>query len=167
MLGYFSVGKTSLVERFVKSIFSEKYHSTLGVKVDKKEVFVNNKEIALILWDLAGDSSYKNIKKFYLNGAAGFLVVADGTRAITLDTAIDIKQNLLRNYPNVPFIIILNKDDLEHDWEAEQEQIDILKQYGIEVIQTSAKTGHFVEEAFENLAKLILKYQEKREIKYG
>ena len=54
MLGGFSVGKTSLVRRFVQSIFSETYLTTVGVKIDKKSVELPGKTVDLILWDLAG-----------------------------------------------------------------------------------------------------------------
>ncbi len=156
MLGYFSVGKTSLVERFVKSIFSEKYHATLGVKVDKKELEIDGVKLSLVIWDLAGDERYVDFKKSYLKGSAGFLVVADGTRAITLDTAVEIKQSLEQEFPGAPFIILLNKDDLKDQWEAEQKQIVKLEANGIKVIQTSAKSGHLVEDSFEALGRLVL-----------
>ena len=157
MLGYFSVGKTSLVEQFVRSIFSEKYQSTLGVKVDKKIIDVDGQEVSLMLWDLAGDNSYINLKQVYLKGSAGFLVVADGTRSITLETALDIKNNLQKNYPDVPFIILLNKSDLQNQWETEQADIKKLEAEGIKVVLTSAKTGDLVEETFTALGRLILK----------
>ncbi len=156
MLGYFSVGKTSLVERFVHSLFSDKYQSTIGVKVDKKIINVDGEQVMLMVWDLAGDNSYQNIKQIYLKGASGFLVVADGTRAITIETTLDIKRNLQKNYPNVPFIILFNKNDLLSQWKTEQDQIKKIEAEGIKVIQTSAKTGHLVQETFEALGHLIL-----------
>ena len=157
MLGYFSVGKTSLVEQFIRSIFSDKYQSTLGVKVDKKIIDIDGQKVSLMLWDLAGDNRYINLKQVYLKGSAGFLVVADGTRSITLETALDIKNNLQKNYPDAPFIILLNKSDLQSQWETEQEDIKKLEAEGIKVVLTSAKTGDFVEESFTALGRLILK----------
>jgi signal recognition particle receptor subunit beta len=84
-------------------------------------------------------------------------VVADGTRAITIETTLDIKRNLQKNYPDVPFIILFNKYDLLPQWKAEQAQIKKIKAEGIKVIQTSAKTGTLVQETFEELGRLILK----------
>ena len=80
MLGLYGVGKTSLVQRFVRSIFDDKYLTTLGVKVDKKVVQVDDIEVTLMLWDVAGAENHFDVPMSYIKGAAGYLVVVDGTR---------------------------------------------------------------------------------------
>jgi nucleoside-triphosphatase THEP1 len=55
MVGTSGVGKTSLVAKFVHSIFSDKYLTAVGVKIDKKTVTVDGNEVMLMIWDLAGD----------------------------------------------------------------------------------------------------------------
>jgi len=90
MLGSFSVGKTSLVRRFVETIFLDKYHTTVGVKVDKKVVQVDGQELSLVLWDIYGEDEYQKLRLSYLRGAAGYLLVADGTRRATLDKVLAI-----------------------------------------------------------------------------
>ena len=62
MLGSFAVGKTSLVRRFVESMYSEAYHTTVGVKVDKKNVQVNGAEVTLVLWDIYGEDDYQKMR---------------------------------------------------------------------------------------------------------
>ena len=84
MLGGFAVGKTSLVRRFVQSIFSETYLTTVGVKIDKKSVVLSDKTVDLILWDLAGEDDIGSFRLSYVRGASGLVLVADGTRAATL-----------------------------------------------------------------------------------
>ena len=79
MLGAFSVGKTSLVKRFVQSIFSETYLTTVGVKIDKKNVELSDRIVTLILWDLAGEDDIASLRMSYLRGSAGYVLVADGT----------------------------------------------------------------------------------------
>ena len=81
MLGGFSVGKTSLIKRFVESVFSEKYLTTVGVKIDKKTVDVQGRSVNLILWDIAGEDDTATIRMSYLRGCSGYLRVADGTPA--------------------------------------------------------------------------------------
>ena len=71
MLGSFAVGKTSLVARFVRSIYSEKYHTTVGVKIDKKQVQFDGKSMNLILWDLYGEDEFQKVHMSYLRGASG------------------------------------------------------------------------------------------------
>ena len=73
MIGAFAVGKTSLVRRFVQSIFDEKYLTTVGVKIDKKVVEVDGRQIMLMLWDLEGQDVYHSVRTSYLRGAAGYL----------------------------------------------------------------------------------------------
>ena len=88
MIGAFAVGKTSLVEQFVTSLFSEKYQTTMGVKIDKKLVHVMGCDMSMILWDLYGEDEFQKIRRSYLRGAAGYLLVADGSRGDTLTKEI-------------------------------------------------------------------------------
>jgi GTPase SAR1 family protein len=70
MLGGFSVGKTSLVKRYVESVFSETYLTTVGVKIDKKIVDLGERVVNLILWDVAGEDDISTFKMSYLRGSA-------------------------------------------------------------------------------------------------
>ena len=87
MLGGFAVGKTSLVSRFVSSIFSDKYLTTVGVKIDKKPVSVDGRDVTLMLWDIYGQDDFQTVQPSQLRGMAGYLLVVDGTRRATLDVA--------------------------------------------------------------------------------
>src|SRR5271157_5464563 len=94
MLGSFAVGKTSLVRRFVESIYSDTYQTTVGVKIDKKVIVQDGKEITLVLWDLYGEDDFQKMRWSYLRGAAAYLLVADGTRRATLEKAIVLEQKV-------------------------------------------------------------------------
>ena len=80
MIGSFAVGKTSLVQQFINSIFSEKYQTTIGVKVDQKKILIGDMEITLIIWDIHGEDEFQKIQLSCLKGASGYLLVMDGTR---------------------------------------------------------------------------------------
>src|SRR6185295_11004334 len=112
MLGGFAVGKTSLVSRFVSSIFSDKYLSTVGVKIDKKELSVDGAAVTLMLWDIFGQDEFQTVKSSYLRGMAGYLLVVDGTRASTLETARDLQKKAVAVAGEVPFSLLLNKVDV-------------------------------------------------------
>jgi small GTP-binding protein len=155
LLGAFSVGKTSLVARFVKSIYSDEYITTVGVKVDKKTVKVDGQEINLIVWDLAGEDEFQKVRMTYLNGASGFLLVADGTRGNTLETARILRERVNETIGALPFIFLINKADLASEWEIDDQAIAECETQGWTVIKTSAKTGEGVEEAFVKLAENI------------
>lgn len=156
LLGAFAVGKTSLVSRFVKSIYSDQYLTTVGVKVDKKTVTVGDKELNLIVWDLAGEDEFQKVQMSYLRGASGYLLVADGTRSNTLETAKMLRQRVDENIGSTPFVFIVNKSDLADEWEIDDQAIADCQDAGWKVIKASAKTGEGVEEAFKLLAEVIL-----------
>jgi small GTP-binding protein len=151
MLGSFSVGKTSLILRFVESIFSDRYLTTVGVKIDKKVVSVHNQDVTLLLWDLYGEDEFQKIRMSYLRGASGYLLVADGTRLATLEKTLAIKDEAEKNFGPTPFVVALNKCDLANDWEITSEREAELASRAWKVVRTSAKTGEGVELAFESL----------------
>lgn len=156
MLGSFAVGKTSLVQRFVQSIYSDKYHTTVGVKVDKKVVLVGADQVTLLLWDIEGAETEHELRKSYLRGASGYLLVADGTRRDTLQKALTLQSRAEETIGSVPFLLLLNKSDLEGMWDVDSRELDSLKERDWQVTKTSAKTGEGVEEAFLNLAQRVL-----------
>ena len=152
LIGAFAVGKTSLVRRFVHSIFSERYHTTVGVMIDKKQVIVNTQSIDLIIWDLHGEDDFQSVRMSYLRGASGCFYVADGTRQATLDTALRLRQRAREAIGPTPSILAVNKSDLQAQWEIDPRTLAQLEADDLFVIHTSAKTGEHVEEAFHRLA---------------
>ncbi|MBD2208297.1 GTP-binding protein [Nostoc linckia FACHB-104] len=156
MVGAFATGKTSLVSRFVSSIFSEKYHTTVGVKIDKKTLNIQDRTINLILWDLYGEDEFQKVRMSYLRGSSGYLLVVDGTRRNTLEKAFDLQTRVEDTIGNVPFIMILNKWDLTDEWEIDPVEIDAVQLKGWTVMKTSAKNGLGVAEVFQALAEKIM-----------
>lgn len=156
MVGAFATGKTSLVAKFVYSIFSETYQTTVGVKIDKKVVKIQDKELNFILWDLYGEDEFQKVRLSYLRGSSGYLMVVDGTRHNTLEKAFSLQTRVEETIGQIPFILVLNKSDLLDEWEIEAAEIEAIIQRGWTVIKTSAKTGLGVEEVFQTLAKKIL-----------
>jgi small GTP-binding protein len=156
VLGDFGVGKTSLVGRFVKNEFSEKYLTTVGVKMDTKLIPVHDAlKVKLIIWDIAGENAFKKISQTYLRGAAGFILVIDGTRLTTMKAALDMKQNIVQLLGDIPFVVLINKVDLKNQWEINDEHIANLNATEKQLFFTSAKTGVQVEEAFISLSEYL------------
>jgi small GTP-binding protein len=153
MLGTFAVGKTSLVRRFVQSIYSDKYHTTVGVKIDKKLLDMDEtQKMMMMLWDVEGAEQAHELRKSYLRGASGYLLVADGTRKETLYKAMEIQIRAQDTLGLVPYVFLINKSDLIDEWEIEERELEALVEKGWQVIRTSAKSGVGVEEAFTSLA---------------
>ena len=111
MVGVFGTGKTCLVQRYVHSIFSVKYLSTVGVKIDRKQVTVGSEPITLMLWDLEGRDQHHDLSPSYLRGAHGLIYVVDGTRRETFDQLQDLRGVVDRAAGSVPAVVALNKSD--------------------------------------------------------
>jgi small GTP-binding protein len=156
MVGVFGTGKTSLVQRFVHSIFSAKYHSTVGVKIDRKQVQVGTTEVNLLLWDVEGRTAEQEIPASYLRGAHAVFYVADGTRRETFDQLFDLRELARSAAGDVPSIVALNKSDLKDQWKLASVDTAKLIASGFHVLTTSAKTGEGVEDAFRWIATAAL-----------
>ena len=154
LLGAFGVGKTSLTRRFVDSIFSDAYLTTVGVKIDKKVVKVGATDVNLLIWDIAGEDEVSAVRTSYLRGAAGYLLVVDVTRAQTLEVARSIRDRVATEVGDIPFLCLLNKTDVA-EWDIGDARIEELELQGWTVLRTSAKTGEGVEIAFSDLARRI------------
>ncbi len=156
IVGDFAVGKTSTVERFVNNVFSEKYLTTLGVKVD---TYVVEDEVQaplkLVLWDVAGSKHFGQREFAYLRGAAGYLLVADGTRKPTLNSALGLAQEIDAAFGKHPSLLLLNKADLHSSWELDSDDMANIAAAGLPYVKTSAKTGAGVPAAFAQLSRVI------------
>jgi small GTP-binding protein len=162
MIGDFGVGKTSLIRRFVDRQFSDDYLSTVGVKISRKIIEitgVNQQEklnLQLLIWDLEGHTKFKAIAPSYLQGSSGAIIVADVSRIETLERLPEHIQLFLSINPKSSFIIALNKSDLI-DEEKLVKLIEFVQlQEGVDkvsvIYQTSAKTGLYVDDIFQQLA---------------
>ena len=154
LLGASGVGKTSLVRQFVDSLFDDKYLTTIGVKVDKKVVAVDGREVTLMVWDVFGQDDFQTVGATELRGMSGYLLVVDGTRRQTLDTARDLQERATAAVGPVPFILLLNKSDLAAQWALSAEEEAALGRRG-PVFRTSARSAERVEEAFLELARRV------------
>lgn len=156
LLGAPGVGKTSLILRFVKSIFDEEYLKTIGTNVYKKNVALEGGETNLIIYDIMGEETYESVQEGAFTGSTGALAVADITRAETLNK---LTEEWLPKYKKIaseenPIILAVNKFDLE------QREIDSEKLKGVSdhfdmCFYTSAKTGRNVGIAFKILASKV------------
>ena len=158
LLGSASVGKTSLVYRFIENKFRENYKATLGVNLLKKDLEIDDYgDVSAQIWDLGGQESFKSLRKLYLEGANGGLVIFDLTDRKSFDKLTEWIASFKEARGEKPLLLIGNKSDLENIREiSDDEAIQYAKSNNMELIITSAKTGQNVEECFENLTKRIL-----------
>jgi small GTP-binding protein len=152
LLGAYATGKTSLASRFVHGIFSDRYRTTVGVRIDRKDVVVGDQVLRMLVWDLHGEDEYQRVKGAYLRGAAGCLVVVDGTRRATLTTGLRLLEWARAITGPVPYALLLNKTDLDQDWEVDRDALREAVDLDCAVLETSALTGAGVRAAFRDLA---------------
>ena len=153
LTGSFGVGKTSIFNQFMFQKFSDKYLTTIGVKVNKKLVKVHNEEISLLVWDIAGEVTQDKVPTSYFLGASGIIYVMDLSRPLTfekLETDIAYLNKLL---PGAIIKLVGNKKDLLTAEELE-ETLKVIPKPLDSV--TSAKTGENIEELFTSLASAYL-----------
>ncbi len=154
LIGRFAVGKTSLVQQFIKQQFGEKYKTTVGVSISTKEVVVNDTEVSLVIWDIAGfeqDGHYTH----YLRGVHGLIWVFDGTEP----ESFNILPTVIKSLPEItqiPSVCFINKHDLSHEWIVKDEHLNELKKFNYAIMNTSAKTGENVENGFTKIAQLLI-----------
>ena len=161
LVGAFSVGKSSLVRRFVHEVFDERYTTTLGVKIETKEVALNGDRVKLVVWDMEGADSTDQESELvtsrmetYLQKVDGVLLVADGTRAGTFNTALRLNKWLTENRTGVPVALLLNKADLVDEWQVTQQEVEDISA-SLQCFTTSALSGENVERTFKHLAQIL------------
>ena len=159
LIGNSSVGKSSLLFRFVENVWDDSFVPTIGVDFKLKTLEVNGKKVKLQIWDTAGQERFKNITASYYRGGNGVLVVYDITERESFDNLtswlIEIEKNANKN---VYKLLIGNKCDLEDKRKVTyQEGKDFAESNGMKFIETSAKDNTKVQEAFELLTSEIMK----------
>ncbi|MDQ6974983.1 MAG: Rab family GTPase [Mariprofundaceae bacterium] len=158
MLGGFGVGKTSLVERFVYSRFTDEYISTMGLKIYRKRLSNNGTDVNMMVWDIYGEEDKRKVATSYMKGASGAILVADGTRPETLDTTTVLLGRLQDTLKvEIPWVLLINKHDLTDQWALSEAQLKALSVAGRPMYTSSAKTGKNVETAFEQLAQMMVR----------
>ncbi len=176
-LGDSSVGKTSLIRKFVFDTFDDSYLMTMGTKVTKKTVTIDAPDIdkkfnvTFMIWDIIGDIHFRGLLHHsYLHGAAGALLVCDVTRPETLESLTTWVESLqMESEETVPVVFMANKCDLANEQKLSQDDVKKLADvYSSLWLLTSAKSGQNVEEAFKVLGKkMVEKYCLDHEIPSG
>ncbi|MHA2283843.1 MAG: GTP-binding protein [Promethearchaeota archaeon] len=156
------VGKTSMVHRFVENSFQADYKSTIGTSIMKKECEFEGLEskVRFVMWDLAGQAQFKRVRQSYLSNAEAGILVYDVTRKETFDNVESWYKEIKSVSPTISLILVSNKIDLTEDRIVSTEEgEEIAKKLDLSYIETSAKTGENINDAFKMLAlQMIKKY---------
>jgi small GTP-binding protein len=161
-LGEGAVGKTSLVGRYVYDSFEGDYLATIGTDIHVKMVNLNETVVKLVIWDIAGQDNFAQLRRAYYMNASGAFFVFDTTRPETIERVDDWLNALFTVTGKIPLVLLENKVDLESAVSSEVKEA-VKKKHGIPIIPTSAKEDTNVEEAFRQMTRDILeKARDKR-----
>jgi len=152
LIGDFGVGKSSLIKRYIDNEFSDKYKTTIGVKISKKTISIVDTKCEMLIWDIEGATPIKDIPKSYFKGASGAIFVCDVTRKETIGVLKHHIQSFLSVNNQARYVIAYNKADLLNNKELDT-LVSTLTNYEFIV---SAKQNLNVSLIFETLAKDML-----------
>jgi small GTP-binding protein len=162
LIGGNGVGKTSLIRRFVLDEFDDRYITTIGTKVSKKDVLVENPpsktSVTLMIWDIMGQKGFRPVlaHSFYYR-ARGALAVCDLTRKSTLDDLDGWIESMFEMTNQIPLVILGNKVDLAGERQVSDDELRAFAaKYKAPYKLTSAKQGVAVRETFQEISKMIL-----------
>eukprot|EP01038_Epipyxis_sp_PR26KG_P015139 gene15139-20387_t len=166
VLGDAATGKTSIIKRYVNNYFTSVHKTTIGVDFQLKQITVQNKNIHLQLWDIAGQERFGNMTRVYYKEALGAILVYDVSRPATYETVtawkdeIDIKLTLPNGEP-LPVVLLGNKCDLDADNIDRSRLEEFCKKKGfVRSFDTSAKDNINIDEAISCLVTAILKHED-------
>jgi Ras-related protein Rab-1A len=163
LLGNSDVGKSSLLLRYVDSVWNDAFVPTIGVDFKVKTLTINEKKVKMQIWDTAGQERFRTVVSTYFRGAHGILLLYDVTNRDSFKNLeswlIEIEKNAKEK---VLKILIGNKCDLTDDREIQSDEGKAFAlRNGMEFMETSAKMNTNVTEAFETLGKLMIEFNSK------
>src|SRR5467141_3919016 len=165
LVGEAAVGKTSLIRRFVQDEFDDRYITTLGAKVSKREMSFEARDrvkiyMDMTVWDIMGEKGFRDLlKEAFFHGAKGVLAVCDLTRYSTLKELDDWVQGVFNVVGEIPVVYAINKIDLKDEvmiLYGDKEIGQSARAFDAPFFYTSAKTGEGVEAVFRRLGTMAL-----------
>jgi len=153
LIGDSSVGKTNIMNKYLKNIFKEDSRATVGVEFGSKQFIIDNHKIKAQIWDTAGQERYRSITNAYYKGAKGAFIVYDITRKETFESVDRWLSDLVSSCDkNLTIILIGNKNDLEDQRQVSKEQgEEKAKTFQLAFLETSALSGENLEKGFNML----------------
>lgn len=162
LIGDGSVGKTSLVRRFVIDKFDDKYIVTIGTKTSRKPMEFKfpaaglHIKLQLDIWDILGQTGMERAHRMYFKGAEAVIIVCDGTRRPTFDSVPGWAKSVYELCGPIPGAFAINKSDLKSEFQVTDEEVSArAKELNLTLLHTSAKTGLNVEAVFQTIGEFL------------
>lgn len=157
------VGKTSLVRRFVEGEFPERTEKHIGTTIYRRQLAVAGLDVELSIWDYEGANAWSQYNPSFISGASGVIFVCDSTAPQTLEHVLEA-QHEARGFIGLrPCFLLVNKIDRPHEFALSKDRLVEAQAVSWTIMQSSAKTGDYVEDAFLRLAKMMIPAREEPE----
>jgi small GTP-binding protein len=165
IIGDYAVGKTSLIKRYTTDSFNEGYKATLGAAISTFKTKIDDDDVSLQVWDLAGQTSFRRVRVQYLFGTDFAIAVFDLTRKESLDSIKEWVDDVRQGAPEVLLYLVGNKTDLKDARvvNATMAEKIMKKMKMLGYMETSAKDGTNVRELFEVISKLLVQHSQPKE----
>jgi len=157
VLGDPGVGKTSVINRYVKNVFSPEYLSTIGANISTKELELEQGKLIFSIWDIAGQQTSRSLGTSHYKGSEGVIYVYDLTSQESYDGLINWEYQLKKSVEDAPHVILGNKLDLVDKDEIPENRLPVGSKFKTNFFMVSAKTSDGIQEAFAYLGEQILK----------
>ncbi|XP_058162904.1 ras-related protein Rab-23 [Dasypus novemcinctus] len=157
VVGNGAVGKSSMIQRYCKGIFTKDYKKTIGVDFLERQIQVNDEDVRLMLWDTAGQEEFDAITKAYYRGAQACVLVFSTTDRESFEAIPSWREKVVAEVGDIPTVLVQNKIDLLDDSCIKNEEAEALaKRLKLRFYRTSVKEDLNVNEVFKYLAEKYL-----------
>ena len=153
------VGKSKILERFVRNSFNDNYLVTVAVEFGEKNIEIEDKIIRIQLWDTAGQENFKSITRAYYKNCACAIIVYDITSEDSFNDITNWIEDCINYSPKTVLMALIgNKCDLENNRKVSIEKgKELADKHKIFFYETSAKEGTNIKEIFEKTGEKIYK----------
>ncbi|CAH2248789.1 ras-related Rab-23 [Pelobates cultripes] len=153
VVGNGAVGKSSMIQRYCKGIFTKDYKKTIGVDFLERQIQINDEDVRLMLWDTAGQEEFDAITKAYYRGAQACVLVFSTTDRESFEAIASWREQVVAEVGDIPTVLVQNKIDLLDDTDIKNEEAESLaKKLKLRFYRTSVKEDLNVNEVFKYLA---------------
>jgi len=153
IVGNGAVGKSSMIQRYCRGIFTNSYKKTIGVDFLEKQLRIGGEEVRLMLWDTAGQEEFDAITKAYYRGAQACVVAFSTTDRASFEAVRKWKKKVEDECGSIPMVLVQNKIDLMHEAEVSPDEVERLaKECKMRLYRTSVKEDLNVSGVFQHLA---------------
>lgn len=158
ILGDYAVGKTCVIRRYVSDTFDEEYKASIGVDITSQQLFFDPLHVQLQIWDMSGQTDFRELRRQFMNGSDCGIIVFDVTRRSSLENITRWINEARANVPGLQFALVGNKTDLVDERVVKHEEAERAAKENqmLLYIETSAKSGSNIQLLFKKLAQLIL-----------